>query len=115
MNLVDALVVVLLLLAAWSGYRRGVVNSSMALIGAVGGAIVGIRLAPLVMGHVQDSAAKVSVGIAVVIVGVGIGEIAGATVGRGLSQRLTWRPARIVDHGLGLVGNTIAVLIVTWM
>ena len=115
MNFVDALVIVLLLAAAWSGFRRGLINSSIALVGAVGGAIIGVRVAPLLMDHVQDSAAKVAVGIAVVIVGVGIGEIAGATVGRALSERLTWRPARTLDRGLGLIGNTIAVLIVTWM
>ncbi len=115
MNFVDALVVVLLLAAAWSGYRRGFINSSIALIGAVGGAIVGVRVAPMLMDHVDDSAAKVAVGVAVVIVGVGIGEIAGATVGRALSERLTWRPARALDHGLGLIFNTLAVLIVTWM
>ena len=115
MNFVDAIVVVLLLAAAWSGYRRGFINSSIALVGAVGGAVVGVRVAPLLMSHVADSAAKVAVGVAVVIVGVGIGEIAGATVGRALSERLTWRPAKTLDHGLGLIGNTLAVLIVTWM
>ncbi len=115
MNFVDAIVIVLLLTAAWSGYRRGFVNSSIALVGAVGGAIIGVRVAPLLMSHVNDSAAKVAVGVAVVIVGVGVGEIAGATVGRALSERLTWRPAKTLDHGLGLIGNTLAVLIVTWM
>ena len=49
------------------------------------------------------------------VVGIGIGEIAGSTVGRALSERITWRPARAVDHGLGLIGHTVAVLVVTWM
>ncbi|MET3807118.1 S1-C subfamily serine protease [Nakamurella sp. UYEF19] len=115
MNFVDALVIVLLLAAAWSGFRRGFINSSIALIGAVGGAVIGIRLAPLLMSHVDQSAAKVALGIACVIVGVGIGEIAGATVGKALAGRITWRPAKALDHGLGLVGHTIAVLVVTWM
>lgn len=115
MNFVDALVVVLLLGAAWSGFRRGFINSSIALVGAVGGAVVGIKAAPLLMSHVDDNAAKVAIGIACVILGVGIGEIAGATVGRALSQRLTWRPARTLDHGLGLISHTVAVLVVTWM
>jgi S1-C subfamily serine protease len=115
MNAVDAVVIALLLGAAWSGFRRGLISSTIALIGAIGGAVVGIRAAPLVMSHVSDSAAKVALGISCVIVGVGIGEIAGATVGRALAERVTWRPARAVDHGLGLVGHTIAVLVVTWM
>lgn len=115
MNFVDALVIVLLLGAAWSGFRRGLVNSTFALIGAVGGAVIGIKIAPLLMSHVSDSTAKVAIGIACVILGVGIGEIAGATVGRALSDRVTWRPAKAVDRGLGLVGHTLAVLVVTWM
>ena len=115
MNFVDALVIVLLIGAAWSGFRRGFINSSIGLVGAVGGAVVGIRVAPLLMSHVGDNAAKVAIGIACVILGVGVGEIAGATVGRALSGRVTWRPARALDRGLGLIGNTLAVLIVTWM
>ncbi len=115
MNVVDAAVIALLLAAAWSGFRRGLISSSFALVGAVGGAVVGIRVAPLVMSHVADGAAKVALGVAGVIVGVGIGEIAGATVGRALAQRVTWRPAKAVDHGLGLIGHTVAILIVTWM
>ncbi len=115
MTFVDALLIVLLLAAAWSGFRRGFISSTIALIGAVGGAILGIRCAPLLMDHVDDGGAKVSLGIACVIAGVGIGEIAGATVGRALAERVTWRPAKALDHGVGLVGHTLAILFVAWM
>lgn len=46
MKFVDVLVIVLLLGAAWSGFRRGFINSSFALVGAVGGAVIAIRFAP---------------------------------------------------------------------
>ncbi len=115
MTIIDAVVVVLLIGAAWSGFRQGLVTAALALVGAVAGAVVGIRLAPWVMGHVNDSAAKVALGIVCVIVGVGVGEYAGASVGRLVSSRITWRPAKAVDHGLGLVGYVLAVLIITWM
>jgi len=114
-NAVDVVIVVVLLGAAWSGFRRGFISATITLIGVVAGAIVGIRAAPLIMGHVNDGAAKVAIGVGCVIAGVGIGEIAGATVGRTLAERLTWRPARAVDRGLGLVGHTLAVLVVTWL
>lgn len=115
MNFVDALVIVLLLGAAWSGFRRGLISSTFSLVGTVGGAVAAIRLAPLVMSRVDDTAAKIAIGIACVVVGIGIGEVAGAGLGRALSERITWRPARALDHGLGLIGHTLAVVIVTWM
>ena len=115
MNFVDALVIVLLLGAAWSGFRRGLISSLISLVGAVGGAVAAIRLAPLLMSRVQDSAAKVAIGIACVIIGIGIGEVAGSTLGRAIAERVTWRPARALDHGLGLIGHTIAIAIVTWI
>lgn len=115
MNFVDALVIVLLLGAAWSGFRRGLISSSISLIGAVGGAIAAIRLAPLLMARVEDTTAKVALGIACVVLGIGIGEVAGAGLGRALSERVTWRPARALDHGLGLIGHTVAIAALTWI
>jgi S1-C subfamily serine protease len=114
-NFVDAVVIVVLLGAAVSGFRRGLIGSTLSLIGTVGGAVAAIRLAPLLMSRVEDTAAKVAIGIACVVVGIGIGEVAGASLGRALSERITWRPARALDHGLGLVGHALAVVIVTWM
>ena len=74
------------------------------LVTAIAGAIVAIRLAPLLMELVDDSTAKIAIGIACVIVGVGIGEVAGSTVGRAISKRISWRPAQAVDRTLGLFG-----------
>ena len=53
-----------------------------------------IRLAPMLMGTVDDSTAKIAIGIACVIVGVGVGEIAGSTVGRAISSGSTGAPRR---------------------
>jgi S1-C subfamily serine protease len=49
------------------------------------------------------------------VAGVGIGEVAGATVGRAISKRVSWRPAQAVDRALGLVGYAVAVLVVIWL
>ena len=115
MNYIDALVLVILLAAAWSGLRRGLISSGTSLIGAVGGAVLGVVVAPWLMGRVDQPAAKIALGMAVIIAGVGVGEIAGSTLGRALSERVTWSPARTVDRGLGLVGQTIAIAIVVWL
>lgn len=115
MTWVDAVVVVLLAGAAWAGVRRGLINTTITLIGAVGGAVVAIKWAPALMDKVSDSAAKVAIAIACVLVGVGIGEVAGGVVGGALSERVTWAPARAVDKALGLVGHTVAITVVIWL
>lgn len=115
MTFIDAIIVVLILWAALSGMRQGLIVAGLSLVGAVGGAILALRLAPLVMGQLDDTGARVALGIACVIVGVGLGELAGSSVGRALSRKVTWQPAVVVDRSLGLVGHTLAVILVTWL
>jgi S1-C subfamily serine protease len=114
-NIADLVLVLLLIGAAISGYRQGLVTALLTLIGAIGGALLGIRVAPLLADQVADSAAKVAIGIALLVAGVGVGELAGQFAGSWLTRRITGRPAQAVDRGLGLVGHTIAVLIVAWL
>lgn len=115
MSWVDAVVVVLLAGAAWSGLRRGLINTTITLVGALGGAVVAIKLAPLLMDKVEDTAAKIAIAVAFVVVGVGIGEVAGGIVGKAISERITWTPAKVVDKALGLIGHTAVILVVIWM
>lgn len=115
MSFVDVLVVLLVIAAAISGFRQGLITAMFTLITAVAGAIAAIRLAPLLMELVDDSTAKIAIGIACVVVGVGIGEVAGSTVGKAISKKVSWRPAQAVDRTLGLFGYSIAVLIVIWL
>jgi S1-C subfamily serine protease len=115
MTFVDILVVLLVLAAAASGFRQGLITALFTLVTAVAGAVVAIQLAPYLMEKVDDSTAKIAIGIACVVVGVGIGEVAGSTVGRAISQRISWRPAQAVDRTLGLFGYSVAVLVVIWL
>lgn len=115
MNVVDVVVVVMLILAAVSGFRQGLISAVLTLLGAVGGAVLAVRLSPQLMTTVDDSAAKIAIGVACVVVGVGAGELIGSAVARRITRRITWRPARAVERTLGLLVHTGAVLVVIWM
>lgn len=115
MSIVDIFVVLLVVAAAVSGFRQGLITALFTLVTAVAGAVVAIQLAPLLMEWVDDPTAKIAIGIACVVAGVGIGEVAGSTVGRAISQRVSWRPAQALDRTLGLFGYAIAVLVVIWL
>ena len=65
-TVVDVIVVLLVVAAAIAGYRQGFITAMFTLVTAVAGAIVAIWLAPMVMDLVQDSTAKIAIGIACV-------------------------------------------------
>lgn len=115
MNIADVVIVLLLIGAAASGYRRGFVTAVATLVGAVVGALVGVRVAPAVADLVSEPTAQLVIGIALLIAGVGVGEMVGQWVGSLVTRHVTWRPAVAVDRGLGLVGHAIGVLIVAWL
>lgn len=115
MNIVDVALVLMLLGAAASGYRRGLVVMVATMAGAVIGAIAGIRLAPRVAALVDGSALRIAIGIVVVLAAVGVGQMAGQWTGSRLAGLLAWRPVQAVDHGLGMIGQALAALVVAWL
>lgn len=114
-NVIDVLVVLLVVAAAISGFRQGLITALFTLVSAVAGAVGAVKLAPLAMDLVTDSTAKIALGIACVVVGVGVGEVVGSLVGRAISSRISWRPAQAVDRTLGIFGYSLAVLLVIWL
>ena len=57
MSWVDLVVVVLALLAAVSGWRHGMAVALLSFVGVLGGAILGVRLAPLLAASIESQQA----------------------------------------------------------
>lgn len=115
MNWVDLFVVVMLIAAGMSGYRQGLITAALTMAGVIGGALVGIRVAPRLAAAVDSAGAKVAIGVLLLIAGVALGQLIGRSLGSMIVRRLRWRPVQAVDRGLGIVGQMVAALIVTWM
>ncbi|MEU4109365.1 MarP family serine protease [Streptomyces sp. NPDC027717] len=118
MDLLDVLLVLVILLYAASGYRRGLVAGCVSLAGFVGGAAVGVWALPWVTGLVtRGSAAATVVAVLTVLVPGMVGhELAGR-----LALRLRMRmdqagrsPVRVADGIGGAAANAVAVLLVAW-
>ena len=106
----------MLLLAAWRGWRRGLMSTIAAVAGLVLGVAVGSRVAAwlVAVGHLT-TVARVLVSIVVVIsVSLTVSSVAGA-FGRSLHKKLTWRPAATIDNLGGSVVDLVAVAVVVWM
>lgn len=115
MTYVDALVVAIVVWAAWSGFRRGLILALLSLVGMVAGVVLGIKLAPVIMGLVDPGGWQISIGISTVLACVGIGEYLGSRVGSALSAKVTWSPAKAADRTVGLAGQALAAVLLVWM
>lgn len=115
MNWVDVLVLLLALAAAVSGARQGMVTAVASFAGVLGGAVLGVRMAPVLVERFENPAARVAFGVAIVVVLVALGETLGVWLGRLIRDRLDGDGVRQVESALGAVVQAAAALAVTWL
>ncbi|MET0189680.1 MAG: MarP family serine protease [Pseudonocardia sediminis] len=115
MSWVDILVVVLALLAAVSGWRHGVAVALLSFIGVLAGAVLGLRLAPLLAGGVESQQAKILVSIGAVVLLVALGEATGVYFGRKIRDRIRGESVIKIDSALGAGVQAVAVVIAAWL
>ncbi|MER5531414.1 MarP family serine protease [Streptomyces sp. NPDC002677] len=116
MDLLDLVLVLVVLVYAASGYRRGLVAGCVSLAGFVGGAVIGVWVLPWVMELVTRGTATATVVavLTVLVPGVVGHELAGRLALR-LRRELDQGPLRVADGVGGAAANSVAVLIVAWV
>ncbi|WP_430335472.1 acid resistance serine protease MarP [Rhodococcus sp. ACT016] len=112
---IDLAVILVALLAASSGWRHGAVASALAFLGVVLGAVAGILIAPHVLVHVDEGRMRVLAGIALIVVLVVVGEVAGMVLGRAARSVMHSPVARGVDSFVGAGLQLVAVLVAAWL
>src|SRR3954452_9177719 len=97
MNFLDWCLVLIVLAYALSGYWQGFIAGSFATIGLLLGGLLGIWVAPLLLGDASPSLWVSLAALFVVLVCASIGQAAFQFVGTQVRDRVTWQPARAVD------------------
>ena len=115
MSWVDLFVLVLAVLAGVSGWRHGMAVALLSFVGVLGGAIVGVRVAPLVAQNVESPTARVMVSIGVVVLLVALGETTGVYFGRRIRDRITGEHTLRVDSTLGSILQAVTVVLAAWL
>ncbi|MDQ6883290.1 MAG: MarP family serine protease [Candidatus Dormibacteraeota bacterium] len=116
-TLVDLAIVVAVLFAIGSGYRRGFWLSLAQYAGLVLGVVAGAALVPVVMDalHVTGATTRSIGGLIVLIVVGAVGSSIGYAVGEPIRLRVLARPDRgRRDSVLGALFSAVAVLSMTW-
>ncbi|MDO5030805.1 MAG: MarP family serine protease [Corynebacterium sp.] len=112
---IDLALVAVFILALVVGWHQGAVSTVLAIIGIVLGLFIGVPLAPLAMAQVDGRAAKVVLGLGVVVALAGIGHAVGTVAGQSLRNVIRSPLAVGLDSSLGAIVQSIASMLVIWM
>ncbi|MGQ0574869.1 MAG: MarP family serine protease [Pseudonocardia sp.] len=115
MSWVDVIVVALAVVAGVSGWRHGMAVALLSFVGVLGGAILGVRLAPLLAANFEAPATRIIVSIVIVVLLVALGETTGVYLGRNIRDRISGETSLAVDSTLGSILQAITVVVAAWL
>ncbi|GAB3453632.1 MarP family serine protease [Streptomonospora sediminis] len=112
----DAVLIVLVLLFAVSGYRQGFIVGIMSFAGFIGGGVLAaLGAPPLIQGVVTDPGRQALLAVAVVFLCAAMGQFGASYLGAVVRNRVTWDSARVVDAMGGALVSALSVLLVAWL
>ncbi|MEU4836242.1 MarP family serine protease [Streptosporangium sp. NPDC023615] len=115
-GLLDLILIALMVAFAVSGYRQGFIIGALSFVGFVGGALLGMFVAPLLAGAVVEGATeRALLAIVIVFLAATIGQFASSTIGAVVRSHVTWEPAKAVDAVGGTFSSAFSVLIIAWL
>ena len=116
-TIIDLIILVALVFAVASGYRRGFWLSLAQYAGLVLGVVIGAALAPVLMDvlNISDSTVRSLMAVLVLVVLGAIGSSVGYWVGEPIRLRLLAHPeSGRIDSFAGAVFSALALLSVSW-
>jgi len=113
-NFLDWFLVVLVLAYAVSGYWQGFIAGAFATLGLLLGGLLGVWLAPQLLGDAEPALWVSLAALFVVLICASIGQAVLQFAGAKIRSSITWQPARALDAVGGAALSMAAVLVVAW-
>jgi S1-C subfamily serine protease len=114
-SFVDVVLLAVMALFGFNGYRQGFVVGLLSFVGFIGGALLGLQLAPVLAGLISDVVWRLVVALAAVLVVATAGQALAVIIGSAVRDRLNGQRIRVVDSIGGAGLSVVAVLLVGWM
>jgi S1-C subfamily serine protease len=111
----DALLIPLVLLAAFSGYRQGFVIGALSLGGFFSGLLIGLQVGPLIADRFTDDTARLVVSLVTIFALAVLGQTLAGWLGTHLRRAISSKPVQRVDDAGGAAISVIAALVVAWL
>ncbi|NUW33587.1 MarP family serine protease [Nonomuraea sp. SMC257] len=115
-DLLDLILIGLVIAFGVSGYRQGFIIGAMSFVGFVGGAVLGVFIAPPISKAVVDGdTPQALLAIVIVFLSATIGQFASSTIGAVVRSHVTWEPAKVADAVGGTFASALSVLVIAWL
>jgi S1-C subfamily serine protease len=114
LNFLDWFLVVLVVAYAVSGYWQGFISGAFATAGLLLGGLLGVVVAPNLLGDVEPSLWVSLAALFVVLVCASFGQAVMQYGGARIRDRIKWQPVRALDAVGGAALSVVAVLVVSW-
>ena len=111
MNYVDILIILAVAISFFSGYKNGFLKTIFAVIGNIGGAILGLLLALNLMGDWALDGKKAGIAIASIFLGSVIGRVIARAVTKGLKATIIRGPLAFLDQIAGAALHLVRTVI----
>ena len=115
MNAFDLLVLIALLITAFSGFRNGFIQTVFKTIGYIAGGVAGVAIAVEVMSTWSNNLAKAAGAIILILLLATVGEFVLGKVGIGFRKVLFISPLKFLDSLLGAALATLRTVFITYL
>ncbi|HLU99502.1 MAG TPA: MarP family serine protease [Thermobifida alba] len=114
--MLDAILVVLVVVFALSGYRQGFIVGILSFAGFIGGGVLAaLGAPPVIQAFVPNPTQQALIAIAMVFLFAALGQFLTSYLGALIRNRVTWDSARVVDALGGALVSVLSVLLVSWL
>ncbi len=113
--MVDAILIVLMVVFAISGYRQGFVIGALSFGGFFSGVLIGLQVGPLVANNFTDSTVRLTVSLVTIFALAVLGQTLAGWLGTRLRRTISHPLLQRLDDAGGGIISLVAVLLVAWL
>jgi uncharacterized membrane protein required for colicin V production len=115
MNYFDLIIVLVLLIAFYSGYKNGLIKTIFRTAGYIAGGVAGLALAVKYLATWESQSQKVSFALLAIFIGASIGEFLLGKVGSLFRKILFVPPFKLIDSLLGAGLSTLRAVFILYL
>ena len=115
MNYFDLIIVLVLLIAFYSGYENGLIKTIFRTAGYIAGGVAGLALAVKYLTNWESQSQKVSFALLAIFIGASIGEFLLGKVGSLFRKLLFVPPFKLIDSLLGAGLSTLRAAFILYL